>query len=117
MGKQEADWKQQRWHVLDWAAVGVAGAVIFVYLARWSIAGQDEYLGFALFFFAWVLLFFTRLWQPILYLLMTVLVFASIIFSFLGSNWEQPLGLTAILLRGAFIFIIIPLFFIEERGQ
>lgn len=117
MGKPEADWKQQHRHVFDWLAVVVAVLLVIVYLSVWLTDGQTQYFGITMVFVAWLVVFFTDYWQPILYLLMALVVTSLIVFWLLSGVWNQPITQAAILLKIVFLLLIVYLYTDEERGR
>lgn len=118
MGKAEADWKrQQEWHAPDWITAAVALLLAALYAYLWWLDGQVEYLGIAAVFLGWLAVFFTRFWQPILYLFIAVVV-TSITLLWLGRGvWERPVFQVAIALDVVFLLLVVYLFASEERTK
>lgn len=113
----EADWKNQPRHLVDWFIVVVAVVLLAVYLSLWVTDGGLGYLGIGLVFVAWLIVFFTDAWQPILYLFVALAVALITLFLVRGGFWDQPLGQVAILFNSVFLLTSIYLFFYEDQPQ
>lgn len=111
---RDLDWKNQPRHIVDWFIVVVAVVLLVVYLSLWGLSGRTDYVIVGLLFVAWLSVFFTGYWQPILYLLTAVGVGFLTVGLFVGGAWEQPLGQVAILLNGVFILTSGYLFLYED---
>lgn len=111
------DWKNQPRTLLDWVTVIVALVLISIYFSQWWIEEGARHYGIWVFFVAWLIIYFTDYWQPILYIL-TALALAVITgFLLLGGFKEQPLDQAAILLTAIFLLLLVYLFFSEEEPQ
>lgn len=108
------DWKNQPRHIVDWFIVVVAVVLLVVYLSLWGLSGRTDYGIVGLLFVAWLSVFFTGYWQPILYLLAAVGVGFLTGGLLVSGVWEQPLGQVAILLNGVFILTSGYLFLYED---
>lgn len=111
----ELDWKNQPRHIVDWFIVVVALVLLPVYLYLWGANAGPQFFGIGLFFVAWLGVFFTDYWQPILYIVVAMAVAFITWALFRGGLWEQPIGQIAILLNGVFLLTSVYLFFYEER--
>lgn len=118
MGKAEADWKeQQQRRAPDWLAAGVALLLVALYAYLWWLDGQPEYLAIAAVILAWVAVFFTRYWQPILYLFVAILVASLTVLWFVRGVWQRPVFMAAVVLDLVFLVLVVYLFATEERAE
>ena len=107
------DWKNQPRHILDWVTVAVALVLISIHLYQAVIDGAVHHYGIWAFFAAWLVVYFTDYWQPILYLMMAVVVAVITVFLLLSGYWKQPIDLATILLTTVFLLLMVYLFFYE----
>lgn len=109
-----ADWKNQSSHLFDWLNVLVAGMLTVLYLYQWLQGAGVLYAALAGVLIAWGIMYFTALWQPILYLPVAVIVSITTGFWIVNGRWEQPLIKGMIILNLIFILLSGYLFFYEE---
>lgn len=117
MVRSDLDWKNQPRNIVDWSVILIAVLLLAMQLYLWWINGQSQYLVMAMVFFAWLAIFFTDYWQPILYAIMAGLVVFILIFGSFGEFFERPVGQIAFLLHGVFLLVILYLYFFEEASQ
>jgi hypothetical protein len=118
MGKAEADWKEQRQqHAPDWLTAGVALLLAALYAYLWLLDGQAEYLAITAVLLAWVGVFFTRYWQPILYLFVAIFVASLTVLWIVRGVWQRPVFLVAVVLDVVFLLLVVYLFATEERAE
>lgn len=110
----EKDWKNQPRHIVDWFIIVVAFVLLSVYLYLWGTGGGKQYLILGVAFVAWLGVFFSDYWQPILYLLGALAIGLITLALFRSSLWEQLIGQMAILLNGIFLLTSVYLFFYED---
>lgn len=115
MVRPELDWKKQGRNIFNWLTIVCAVVLITVYLTLWWMDGQQYYIQLALLFFAWLGVFFTDYWQPILYLVMASVIIVVLIFWTFESLWDQPLDYIATLLKIAFLLLVSYLYYYEEK--
>lgn len=111
------DWKNQPRTILDWVAVVVAVVLLSVHLYQGLVDGAVHHYGIWVVYAAWLVVFFTDYWQPILYLLTALAVAVITAFLLLGGYWEQPIDFAVILLTTVFLLLMVYLFFHEEGTQ
>lgn len=114
MVRPELDWKNQPRHIFDWFAILVAVLLIATYLSLWWLDGRSPYLVMAMVFSAWLAVYFTAYWQPILYLIMAAIVVGIPILYLPAQAFDGPIGLSAILLTVIFLLVIGYLLISEE---
>ena len=90
-------------HALNWVAVAAAILLAGVYWWLWTTTGQSAYVAVVVGLVAWTVAFFTRFWQPILYVPAAVLTTTvAVVWVVLGS-WTALLRQVAILLSVVFL--------------
>lgn len=109
-----ADWKNQPRRAFDWVIVAVGAVLAATYAYQWWTNGDVVYGGPAVVLVGWLLVYFTRLWQPILYLVASVTVGVVTVAWVVGGEWRQPINQVAILLNLAYIGLSVYLFAAEE---
>lgn len=102
---------------MDWVTIVVALVLLSIHLYQALIDGAVNHYGIWVVFAAWLVIFFTEYWQPILYLLMALIVATMTGFLLLSGYWEQPIDLATILLTSVFLLLMVYLFFHEEGTQ
>lgn len=112
----DSDWKRQDGHVLDWLVVAGALLLAAVDLYLWTVDGAVQYGVLAVVVLAWLGIYFTRFWQPILYLVMGIIVTVVVLFWLVAGIWERPIGQLAVLVKVAFLFLLGYLFYYEEES-
>jgi hypothetical protein len=112
----DSDWKRQEEHTLDWIVVVSALLLAAMDLYLWSVDGVVQYAVLALVVLAWLAVYFTSYWHPILYLLMGLIVTAVILFWLVAAVWDRPAGLLALLLKVGFLFLLGYQFYAEEES-
>jgi hypothetical protein len=91
MVRSEADWKQQPWYAPNLVMIGLATALLLAFTGLWWFGDGNISLGPAVVFAAWLGLFLSSYWQPVLYLLFgVVLVVAGVFLGFNGFLGSVP---------------------------
>lgn len=109
-----ADWKNQPDQAADWFILGVGGLLAAIYAHQWWAVGGATYGGPAAVLIGWILVFFTKFWQPILYFAVSVTVGVVTVLWLVGGEWRQPVNQAAILLNLVYIGLSAYLFTHEE---
>lgn len=115
MVKPETDWKNQSFQVLDWLAVALAGVLVVVSVGLWWVIDSRSSIVVAVVFAAWIGVYFSRHWQPVLYpvsAVVAVLVAADFVYSDVVG---RPLVLGTIALTIGFAVVSMVLFVREEQ--
>lgn len=110
-----ADWKNQQHHTLDWIAVVVALALLVAYGYLWSVSAGEAYLILTLGFVALLLTFFTKYWQPILYVLAAIPVAIVSVLLLQGPSRDLPGNRIVVGLNVVFVLVALTLWILEER--
>lgn len=113
----EADWKNQPGDLFDWGTIVAGLALITVYLYLWWTGGWTGYFLMASILVAWLVVFFTAYWQPILSLIMVIIIALVSVALLLGDFWERTLNQVAIPLNIAFAALHLYLLYDEGRPQ
>jgi|GEM_PF-2599084 hypothetical protein len=114
MVRTDADWKSERPNRLSWVTVALAVGLVALYVATWLRTDGQEPLVLAILLTAWVGVYFTRYWQPILYLV-AVIVFGGIVaVDLLTGVSDVPFYWLVVATTAAFVATAIYLFVIEE---
>ena len=109
-----ADWKNQPRNILDWVTILVAVVLVLVHFYQGWLEGGAHNHGIWLVFIAWLVVYFTEFWQPILYLVMAVTTAIITVSLILGGYWDQPIDQVTIVLTTVFLLPMVYLFFHEE---
>ena len=110
------DWKNQSRNAFDWLLVALAAVLLLLYLYQWWQRGGRLPLGLAAALTAGGVVYFSGYWQPILYLLATVvLTVATVGWIWLGE-WHQPVAQVTIALHVVVGVLTVYLFNYEEPG-
>lgn len=117
MPRPEADWKNQPRHAFDWLSTVLGVVLISLYSFLWLSVGRIEYSAMALFFATWLVLFFSPYWQPILYVLASVVVIPYTVYGLFTDLPSGTLVILALVLNCVFVALVLFLFFREERGR
>lgn len=116
MGIDEADWKNQPRQILDWIILIVGSGMLAVYAYLWWVEAE-LYLGMVSLLFVAGILYFTAYWQPVLYLVLSVVIATLTFIWFIDGSWRQSLVQIAIFFNGIFILLSIYLFINEEKVE
>jgi len=114
MVRAEADWKEQPWHWPDLLMIGLATALLLSFVGLWWFGGSTVSLGPAVVFAAWLGLFLSDYWQPVLYLLFgLVLIVGTVVLVYRGLLHQLP---ESAVVGGTVVFVGISfaLFVFEE---
>lgn len=114
MVRPELEWKSRGRNALNWLTIAFAVALITVFLALWWTVRVPFYLLLALVFIVWLDIYFTEYWQPILYLVMSVILLGLLILWAVDGLWKGLLGQTGIVLNIVFLLLVIYLYYDEE---
>lgn len=117
MGDPPADWKVQDRHALDWVVVAVVLGLVGGYLYLGSVEELSLYFGVAVALVAWLVLFFSRYWQTILYLPAIVLVSAVTAVWILRGTWAREPAIAVISLNAVLLAVTSYLLFAEEPAM
>ena len=90
-------------HALNWVAVGVAILLAGVYGWLWAATGRPAYVAVAVGLAAWTVAFFSRFWQPVLYVPAAVLTTTVAVVWVVFGSWTVLLRQVAILLSVVFL--------------
>lgn len=114
MVRPEADWKEQPWYAPDLLMIALATALLVAFTGLWWLGDSTVSLGPAVVFGAWLGLFLSHYWQPVLYLLFgLVLVVAIVVMTYNGFLGRLP---ESAVLGGTVVFVGVSfgLFIFEE---
>lgn len=112
MVRPELNWKYQQRNVLNW--VTIALALIDVYVFLWFREGRPLHLVLAGIFLAWLGVYLTDYWQPILYLVVAMILLLTLIPWAVRGLWGGPLGVTASALNAVVFLVFLYLYYYEE---
>lgn len=113
MVRRDADWKRHDRQIFDWSIVLIGGLIGAVSLYQWW-HGSPQHATLAFGVTAWIAIYFTNYWQPVLYLV-AVFGLLSVTLAWLWrGTWDQPLNQTVIVLNALFILLGVYLFLHEE---
>lgn len=116
MGAPDSDWKHQARQVPNWVVAGLALLLVAVEGYLWAVDSIAQAPLLAVIILGWLGIYFTSYWHPILYLVIGLIITAVILFWLIQGLWERPVGLLAMLLKGAFVFLVTYLFYCEEES-
>lgn len=115
MAVPESDWKNKPGKFLNWLLVLIAVALFLVHGYLWFTLEVERYLALAIGFFVWLVVFYSRYWQSVLYLVSGLLLILLLSFWFVYEVWQRPIGRIRFSLGVIFLLLSAYLFFKEER--
>lgn len=102
---EEADWKRQRGNLLDWLTAGITLGFVAVFLYLGLTGDALFFLLSGVGLFVWLLVFFSRYWEAVLYVPATVLVTAVSVVWILRGAWTRPLVQVVIVMTGVYVML------------
>jgi hypothetical protein len=114
MVRTELDWKSERAHPLNWVAIALAVVLVALYAATWLRTGEQEPLVFAVVLAGWIGVYFTRFWEPILYLVAAAVFGGSVVIDLLTGIPGVPFYWLMVATTVAFVALAVYLFATEE---
>jgi len=115
MGIPAADWKNQEHRLADWLLLFLAGGITSLYLYQALLAEDLVYVSFVVLMAAWLAVYFSSYWQPVLYLVTAVIVGGTTLFWLFDGGVNRLLAQFTVVLHVLFVFVSGYLFYQEER--
>ncbi|NHN42725.1 hypothetical protein G9C85_13950 [Halorubellus sp. JP-L1] len=115
MVRDEVRWRNQRPKALNWVAAAFAGVLAVLHVGAWFRTMEGEPLVLAVFLVVWLGVYFTRYWQPVLYLLAAVVLGSSVAIDLLTTLPDEPFPSLVLGTTAAFVVSALYLFVSEEH--
>lgn len=106
--------KNQPRHLLNWLLLVIAAGLLVLSLVQWWLVGGVAYIGLAAILALGEIVYFTDYWQPLLYLVVSVIISAISITWIVDGLWQQRVIQVALALNVTFVALSLYLFLAEE---
>ena len=110
-----SDWKNQPGKLLNWLLVLIVVLLLLIHVYLWFILEVERYLALATTFFVWLVVFYSKYWQSVLYLVSGFFVILLLSYWFVDEVWRRPIGRIRFSLGVTFLLLSMFLFFKEEQ--